>query len=141
MMKFTKLEMSVNTKNTVFNIIGGITWIAACLLFTDKYKYLHIIGAIALIISGIILAYEVISEYLIKEDEMYITHMKEAKAAALDRLVWGLMVFFLLATIFSHFKNINNSHDWRAFAFIVVGLSKLITGMYFRNLERKGRYY
>ena len=140
-MKFTKIKMSVSTKNIVFNIIGGITWIAACLLFTNKYISLHLIGAFALFISGITLGYEVISDYLIKEDEMFIEHMKEAKAAALDRMMWGLMVFCILATIFSDFKDTNITHDWRILAFIVIGISRLLTGMYFRNLERKGRYY
>lgn len=140
-MNFLK-SFSAKTKNILTNYIGGIAWLFSLFLVTDKYNSLRVIGCISLFIAGIVLLYEACIRYLSKEDEMYITHINEAKAESLNRLVYGLIVFCVLETLLKTFWGTTPIvHDWRIMAFALIGISKLITGMYFSNLERKGRYY
>ncbi len=139
MKKFLK-SISADAKNLLFNFVGGIAWFLSLFMVIEKRPY-QIIGLVALAIAGILLYFEVASDYFVKEDEMFTSHMKEAKAESLNRVVHGLMGYCILTTILSRFFGLNVEHDWRIMAFAVIGLAKLITCMYFRNLEKTGRYY
>ncbi len=90
-------SISVDTKNLLFNFVGGIVWFLSIMnvieiesnpVATSIFK---IVGGSTLLVASILLFFETMEEFLIKEDEMFIAHMKEAKAKTLDIVVGGLM--------------------------------------------------
>lgn len=133
-------SLSADAKNLLINLVGGIAWFLSILMVVERNPY-QIIGSVSLMIAGLLLFFETIEKYLIKEDEMFIAHMREAKAESLGRVTGGLMWYCIMATILWKIFGLNVTYDWRAMAFAVIGFAKIVTFMYFRNLEKKGRYY
>ena len=133
-------SISVDTKILLTNLIGGILWFPSIFILVPRAPY-QIIGSISLIFAGILLLFECLEKYLVKEDEMFIAHMKSAKAKALDITVGGLIWYCITATFLWLLFGLKFEHDWRALAFAVIGFAKLDTFLFFRLLEKTGRSY
>ncbi len=132
-------KMSVRTKNIIFNIVLGTTFLGSMFMCVETVRTLKVIGSLSLMLTGILVILDAIWTYFINgdEDEMFKSHMISAKAKTLEIITGGLFVYAIL----SSFIPSTRDNDWRILAFAAIGLSRILTGIYFMNLERKGELY
>ncbi len=141
MLNNTKNHLSVAAKNIIFNIVLGLAFVISSIRFIEKSKMYMLIGGFASLIVGILMLWEVLNQWRDNEnqDEMFRNHMQSAKAKTLDLVIGGLFFYAWLAGIMDTFTNQSiPSSNWGVLAFLIVGFSKIVTGLHFIYLERHG---
>ena len=106
-------SISADAKNLIFNLGGGIIWflsISMTIVVGSNpiaTSICKIVGGVTLMIAAFLQFVGIIEEYFIKEDEMFIAHIKEAKARTLDIVVGGLIWYCVTATFLKIFFGFN----------------------------------
>lgn len=142
MLKKQKMELSIVAKNLLFNLIAGAAYMISSVMFIDDSAICRILGSFALMIAGFLGICATWSSLRSGEDqdEMFENHMKSAKAKTLELMTGGLLVYALVVSLISSFskQTVQNSPHWGVLAFLIIGFSRIVTGLHFIYLEKHG---